>query len=187
MPNRANGREPDPLGEGIRRERTRRKLTQAFLARRAGLSTSALCEIETGAKDPSIQSLRRIAKALDVPVFRFLTDGGPRQTVVRLRDRKKLVFPSSKLTYELLVPDPAAAFEMFVFQMGRGAASDLQSHSGDECLLVLSGILEMEIEGQIHLLKPGDSIYIRSRLRHRSRTIGRAGMVGVGAISPPGF
>ena len=67
-------RAPDieSIGEGIRRERLRRGLTLAQLATQVNLTVSALSQIERGASDPSISSLRRIAQAFDVPMFQFM-------------------------------------------------------------------------------------------------------------------
>jgi ribosome-binding protein aMBF1 (putative translation factor) len=49
-------RDPDSIGEGIRRERLRRGLTLAQLAAQVNLTVSALSQIERGASDPSISS-----------------------------------------------------------------------------------------------------------------------------------
>lgn len=169
--------------------RLRRGWRQLELARKAGLSASTLSQIEHGIKDPSINSLRRIANALGVPIFRFLAEEPSRQPVVRRRARQTLAFPGSRLMYEMLTPDLTGAIEMFFFRMGPGGASGPrpQGHLGDECSLVLSGCMEMEIEGRPHLLREGDSIYIRSGLRHRCRTVGRSAVTGVSAISPAKF
>jgi len=44
----------------------RRKLSQSELAKMSGVSQSTIAQIETGRKDPSISTLLKIAKALDV-------------------------------------------------------------------------------------------------------------------------
>jgi len=177
------------LGLGIRAIRLRRGWRQLELAREAGLSASTLSQIEHGIKDPSINSLRRIAKALGVPIFRFLADETSGEVVVRRRARPTLAFPDSNLVYEMLTPDMSGVIEMFFFRMGPGGVSGPrpQSHPGDECSFILSGSMEMEIEGRSHLLRQGDSIYIRSGLRHRCRTLGRSTVTGVSAISPAKF
>ncbi|MFP4097554.1 MAG: helix-turn-helix transcriptional regulator [Alphaproteobacteria bacterium] len=48
--------------------RTYRGMTQADLARKAGISRPYLTEIETGKKDGSLRAMKSIADALDVPV-----------------------------------------------------------------------------------------------------------------------
>ena len=54
------------LPERIQYLRERRKLTQSQLAKMASVSQSTIAQIERGKKDPSISTLKSIAKALDV-------------------------------------------------------------------------------------------------------------------------
>ncbi len=56
------------LGEQIREGRTARGLTQEELAHRAGLDFSYLNQIENGRRNPSLDAIDRIARALGVPV-----------------------------------------------------------------------------------------------------------------------
>jgi transcriptional regulator with XRE-family HTH domain len=57
----------------IKRLREGRGLTQVQLARKTGVSQGYLTMIETGArKNPSLPVLKRIAKALGVPVTALL-------------------------------------------------------------------------------------------------------------------
>lgn len=46
--------------------RQRRNFTQAELARQAGVSQSTIAQIESGRKDPSLSTVKKIADALDV-------------------------------------------------------------------------------------------------------------------------
>jgi transcriptional regulator with XRE-family HTH domain len=48
--------------------RGRRHLTQAELATKADVSQSTITQIESGKKDPSLSTLKKIAKALDVHI-----------------------------------------------------------------------------------------------------------------------
>lgn len=50
----------------LREARDRRTLTQAELAQRAGLQTSAISHFESGRRNPSFDNIRRLADALDV-------------------------------------------------------------------------------------------------------------------------
>jgi transcriptional regulator with XRE-family HTH domain len=93
------------IGDGIRRERLRRGLTLAQLAIQVNLTVSALSQIERGASDPSISSLRRIAQAFDVPMFQFLIGTFQREIVVRRDRRTKMNFPDRELEYELVSAD----------------------------------------------------------------------------------
>ncbi len=56
------------LGEQIRLWRVARNLTQAALEEKAGLSHNAVSRIECGSVSPRIDTIDRIARALDVSV-----------------------------------------------------------------------------------------------------------------------
>ncbi|MGK5085338.1 helix-turn-helix transcriptional regulator [Bdellovibrionota bacterium FG-1] len=48
--------------------RDSREYSQAVLAKKVGLTQSAIAQIENGTKDPSIATVKRLADALDVDV-----------------------------------------------------------------------------------------------------------------------
>lgn len=55
------------FGDAVYRRRYQKGLTQQMLADRAGLHRSYIADIENGARNPSLQIIVQIAKALDVP------------------------------------------------------------------------------------------------------------------------
>lgn len=56
------------IGQAIQLARTKRKLSQAALATRAGLSVSYLSLLERGKRDPPLSTLKKIAAALVMPI-----------------------------------------------------------------------------------------------------------------------
>ena len=61
------------LGRMIKKFREAKELTQAQLAKKAKVERPYITMLETGAKkNPSLATLRRIAKALGVPVEELL-------------------------------------------------------------------------------------------------------------------
>ena len=178
-----------PLGVGIRAERLRQGLTLAQLAERAGLSPSALSQIERGVTDPSIGSLRRIATALGVPFFRFLLEPESRDPVVRKRARPTIQFPGRALQNQHITAQMRGPFEVLSLTLEPGAASGEEAlgHDSDECLLVLEGTVDVELAGQCYRLEAGDSVSIQRNLPHRAvnRSAEPAEILMV--ISPPSF
>jgi transcriptional regulator with XRE-family HTH domain len=53
------------LGERLKYFRTQRGLSQTQLGQAAKLSQSTIAQIESGRKDPSVETLRKIARVLD--------------------------------------------------------------------------------------------------------------------------
>jgi transcriptional regulator with XRE-family HTH domain len=161
------------LGSGIRAERLRQTLAQ--LAERAGLSASALSQIERGVTDPSIGSLRRIAAALQVPFFQFLLERESPDPVVRKSQRRTITFPNRTMQYQLLTPSLRGPFEVLAMDLAPGAASGEEAlgHDSDECMLILRGTVEVEVAGASYVLNAGDSIWIQRNAPHRA--VNRAG------------
>jgi transcriptional regulator with XRE-family HTH domain len=60
------------VGDMVRAERHRRKLSQRALAKRAGVSVPAIQSIETGRHLPRLSTLNKLASAMRCPVAKFL-------------------------------------------------------------------------------------------------------------------
>ncbi|MGI6036574.1 MAG: helix-turn-helix domain-containing protein [Limnochordia bacterium] len=60
------------VGQNVRRLREKKGLTQAALAKDAGLAQSFVSSIESGQKSPTVRSLQKLANALDVPLNELL-------------------------------------------------------------------------------------------------------------------
>jgi mannose-6-phosphate isomerase len=55
-----------------------------------------------------------------------------------------------------------------ILHVNRGAALSLQYHERkDECILVTSGLLDLELDGRVHRLHPGQTAHITPGTRHR--------------------
>ena len=55
------------IGNAIKTLRKRKKITQKQLAELSGISTNALCSIETGQSYPSMTTINKICSSLNVP------------------------------------------------------------------------------------------------------------------------
>jgi transcriptional regulator with XRE-family HTH domain len=62
----------DSFAKTLKALRARRQLTQADLATQAGISRGYLIRLEQGTQDPTLGVLRRLAKALNVPLTRLV-------------------------------------------------------------------------------------------------------------------
>lgn len=189
MEDAERSRDAVSIGAGIRRERLRRGLTLAQLAAQVNLTVSALSQIERGASDPSVSSLRRIAAAFDMPMFRFLVGDARREIVVRGGRRTHLRFADQDVEFELLSADTSGAFEILSLVLRPGAASTPTPsvHAAEECSVVLRGELSCELDGETYLLRAGDSITIHPELPHRFTNIGAVDAEILMVLSPPTF
>lgn len=63
---------PDKLAANLRKLRETRNLTQAALGKRAGMAAASVSHFETGQRAPSLDSLVKLADALEVSVDTLL-------------------------------------------------------------------------------------------------------------------
>lgn len=177
------------LGRTIRKYRLERKLSIHQLAELTGLSASLISQVERDVASPSVVSLWKIANALNVPIGHFFGTLSGDTRVVRRDQRKGLVFPSSKVVYELLTPGPLEAFEFLLIRIepGQDTRDGLVTHAGEECGFVLQGTMEVQVGDDLYTLEEGDSIHFESTLPHRLRNRGSAPVVAVWVDYPPMF
>ena len=190
------------LGERIRQRRKELNLRLVELAAQCEISTSFLSQIERDQANPSISTLHEIAVALGVTVASFFAEPEngqpnlpseaqkePAAFVVRSNARKTLMYPGSGIQNELLSPDLNRAIQMMYVIMPPGASTGPESlaHEGEECGVVLQGTVEIWVGDEHFLLGPGDSIYQKSTIPHRSRNVGDDDVIIVVAITPPSF
>lgn len=165
-------------------------MTLHNLAHETGLSLSFISQVERGLTNPSINSLRKMALALGIPVSSFFEEGpstnGP---VVRKNERRILVNTDSRLTYQLVSLNTNRRIELLLtrLEIGGSSAESLMTHKGEEAALVLEGECRFEIGEEIYHLEAGDSIFIDENKPHRFTNTGNCPLVMVGAITPPGF
>jgi len=180
----------DQLGATIRAQREQRGLTIASLARSIGVSAAAVSQIESGGVQPSLTTLRKLAAALGIPVFRFfLPDESEAVKVVRRSERKTIQVQKSGVRYELLTPSLRGQLEVMELTLSPGqvSAAELMSHTGEECFVVLRGDAALELNDATVLLGRGDSATLQGSIPHRLRNVGRSDVVAISAITPPSF
>jgi transcriptional regulator with XRE-family HTH domain len=186
---RRNRVEGDPLGQKIRVLRLERALTLSKLARRSGVSVSFLSQLERGANQASIETLRRIVQALEVPLFHVFIGEHEDPLVVRRGARKRMAFPGSEAEYELVSPDLKRRMELVLvaLQPGRATFKVAFSHPGEECDYVLSGKVRFEIGDRVEVLGEGDAIYFDCGIPHRFVNVGSTPAALLAAVTPPTF
>lgn len=186
---RRDGGASDPLGEKLHLIRAERGLTLAQLAERAGVSVSFLSQLERGTHHASIETLRRIVQALEVPLFHVFLNEDEEALIVRRGGRKRMAFPGSEAEYELVSPDLKRRMELVLIslQPGRATFKTAFSHPGEECDYVISGKVRFEIGDRVEVLGEGDAIYFDCGIPHRFVNVGAVPAVLIAAVTPPTF
>lgn len=187
------------LGKNIRILRIKRDLTAKALAERISVSPSLISKIERDATKPSVDVLRKIAIELHVslgdlidselartaPVERSHLD--KKVSVVRAHERKSLCLHGSGLVYQILTPDLQGEIEFVWIEQepGEGGARLFSHERGEECVLVLEGVLHIYIGDTRYALSKGDCITFDARLPHRYMNEGTERTVWVYIAVPP--
>ena len=178
------------VGERLRELRRFRRATLRTIADRSGLSESFLSQVERGRSSASIASLRKIAEALGVSMADlFGPDDIPGPKVLRRADRPALAFGVLGKK-SLLTPRPLHHLEVFVGELEVGGSTGEQPYvhgDSEELVVVLSGSVQLELEGELFDLETGDSIDYRSSIPHRVTNTGQELAEVMWIISPPSY
>ncbi len=89
--------------------------------------------------------------------------------------------------FELLSRTLDVPFEFILntWPPGTSTGTEMYHHEGLECGLVLEGELEVEVNGNIYPIKPGDTITLCSSLSHRISNVGKKKAIAVWVNSVP--
>ncbi|NUR06324.1 MAG: helix-turn-helix transcriptional regulator [Nocardioidaceae bacterium] len=177
------------LGGRIRALREERGLSVRRLAAAASVSPALVSQVERGINDPSLDSLRRLAEALDVPLFDLFAE--PREehdlTVVRAADRIEVGTPGDVRYTRLSSGSGVLEVLEGVLEPGGRSSSEPWSHPAEECAVVTSGRLLVEVAGRRATLEAGDSCSFDSRRPHRYLNDGDERAVFVLSVTPPSW
>ena len=167
------------LAERLRTLRADRGLTLAALAARAGVTKGFLSQVERGLKAPSIPTLLRMAEVLGVTVgalFENADRPAAAYSLVRAHERQTYAREGTLhgYRYEAIAYRKAVKrMEPFVVTPPLRAPRKFFTHDGDEMVLVLHGRVEMNLDGERVVLRPGDCLYFDSSTPHYSRSMGK--------------
>lgn len=134
--------------------------TLADVAAQAGVSKTILSRIENGHGNPSIETLFRVARALDLPLSAMLAeDDAPRARVIPARSGPELHADSGMAAW--LVHAQARGHHAEVYELALPAGTDQRSAGHlpgtEELLICLSGRLRVGPVGEEVELATGDA------------------------------
>jgi len=188
------GRRPLNLGEKIHGLREKMGLTQKELAAQIGLTPSFISQLEKNLISPSLDSLLKLSERLNTPPVHFLMEGEEKslsRMVVKPGERKEVFLRELKrgeARIQLLVGDTAnRRMEAYLITLPQGTEvrGHFFQHKGDEFAFLWEGEMEVEVQGEKHLLKPGDSLYLETTVPSRWVNAGKGNAVLLWVLSPP--
>ena len=167
----SNGMELADLGERIRLERRRRRLSLEALAAQTGVSRSMLSDVERGAKVPTVLVLDRIATGLGASIARLLGEERSDSVIVLRRKEQDVVVDPTGWERRILSPVlPGVEFEFMRTTINPGVDAGVFSPHAPgslEWVALERGTLLLTINGTPYTLHTGDSIYYAADCWHR--------------------
>ncbi|MGL6106173.1 helix-turn-helix domain-containing protein [Romboutsia sp.] len=159
------------IGKKILEIRKKQELSIRDLAKLADVTPSLLSQIERGLANPSVNSLKSISSALNVPLFTFfVSEVDKKDLIIRSNNRKKVILPGSdNVLYEILDPEDSSDLEFAIMNLSPNTSSCVGTivHKGYEIAYILEGEVKLFLDEEEFLLYKGDSVKIPAGTKHR--------------------
>jgi transcriptional regulator with XRE-family HTH domain len=184
---------PAELGLRLRMARRGKGFTMKRLAEEAGCSESLLSKIETGKNLPSLPLLHRIVQVLETNIGWIFGQHAPTGVVFRSGERPIVALDprreSEGISLERVIPfGDQHLLQCNIHHIAEGGSSAAPiAHDGEEIGYVLTGKVELTVDGRTYKLAPGDAFVFRSSLPHAYRNIGRGAASIIWVNTPPTF
>ena len=159
----------DAIAAGLRRERARAGLSLSEVARRAGISKSTLSQLESGAGNPSLETLWTLCVTLEVPFARLLEPPRTRTQVIRADEGPAVAAERADYRVTLLAAGPPGTrrdIYRINAQPGTPRASDPHMPGVVEHVLLTSGRAMVGAGDEAVELRPGDYISYPADVPH---------------------
>ncbi|HEY0297430.1 MAG TPA: XRE family transcriptional regulator [Bordetella sp.] len=179
------------VGERLAVLRKLNALTLEEVANRATLTKSYLSKLERGLSSPTIATVLKLARALDVSLDQLIGGTSPSREILHQHAADRVPFsPSSAregYTYEAIATDrPDKVMMPFIMAPPFTLEEqELMSHPGEELIYVVSGEIEVVFADRTVRMAAGDSLYFNASLAHRSRSLGEVLAQALVVVSDP--
>ncbi len=177
--------EPDlasRLGRNVRQLREARGLTQEQVAHLAVVPRSTWASLESGAANPTLAVLNRVAHVLQVSLEELVS--APRAEA-KLYPRNTLAREvRSSVEIRKLLPDPIPGMEIDRMELPPGARMTGVPHTpgAREYLACEAGEIQLAVAGERWMLRPGDVVAFRGDQRHSYANPGSRPAVGYSVV-----
>lgn len=175
------------FGERLKQIRTTRGISLEELSKKTGLTRSFLSQVERNRTSPSLNSLIKIATALEVRIGDlFLEDKGEDKYIIHAHERESYAIPKNKIRVELLAPRKnTLGFEPMLIYLGVGSARGKITAPRPFFCFILEGRLKLTVGEEAHILTKGDSIYLDTLQEYSWKNMGETEVVAFGVgVSP---
>ena len=188
------------IGARLRAARLERGLSLRSVAQALGVSASLISQVETGKTQPSVSTLYAIVSHLGVSIDELLGVGpsqpllpgvpplifghsGPVLPAVQRAAENPVLEMENGVRWERLAVGEGGPGDALLVSYEPGATSSIEAklmrHSGIEYAYILEGELTLQLDFDIHVLGPGDSLQFDSVRPHLYSNLGNTVARGV--------
>lgn len=175
--------EPDRLANNVKALREARGLSQQQIAKIAGVPRATWTHLESGAANPTLAVLIKVANALQVRLDELLA--AARQPARHLRADELPSRQKGAVAIRKLLPEPLPGLDLerMVLPPGARMAGVPHTPGTREYLTCERGSVELAVAGERYTLGEGDVVTFRGDQRHAYHNPGTSTAVAYSAIA----
>ena len=175
--------EQDHLAENMRAIREARGLSQEQIAKIAGIPRATWTHLESGAANPTLAVLTKVANALQIRLDELLAT--PRQSARMLRADELPTRTRGAVAIRKLLPEPLPGLDLERMALPPGARMAGVPHTPGtrEYLTCERGVIELAVAGEKFTLAEGDVVIFRGDQRHAYHNPGTGLTIAYSAIA----
>ena len=167
------------VGKRIQTYRDKLDMSVYDLAQKSGIDEKVVNAIEKGEVMPALGVLTKISRALGQRLGTFMDDQfKPDPIITRAEDlaaAKVAKAGTNTLGYashSLALGKPDRHMDPFRIEFAADGVDEVSSHEGEELIICLDGEVELAYGNDKFVLKPGDTAYYNSVVRHSLKALG---------------
>lgn len=175
----------ESITNNIIKLRSSREWSQSDLAKKAELPRTTISNLESGVSNPSILTLEKVAKGFGVSIEELL---GRPMGLHKLVKADKVPFnlkSQNKVKQFKMLPSPILGMEIDRIELESGARMKGEPHLKftREFLICIKGKIQVNSEGQSHLLEEGDILEFPGDQPHSYYNPSKGKSIGISIVS----
>lgn len=163
------------ISSNLKKIRKDRSLSLENLAQMSGVSKSMLAQIERQESNPTVNTLWKIALALNIS-FTSLIEGEDEEIkIVKNSEITPLVEDEKRfILYPVFPYDNQSKFEVLFIEIEKDGISYSQAHDNEtyEYIVVYQGKMAVKLNNEEYVLSAGESIKYQANVNHSYQNVG---------------
>ena len=167
------------VGKRIQIYRERLDMSVYDLAQKSGIEEKIINSIEKGQVLPALGVLTKLSRALGQRLGTFMDDQfKPDPIITRAADleAQKVAKEGTNVlgyaSHSLAFGKPDRYMDPFRIEFAADGVDEVSSHEGEELIICIAGEVELTYGNGKSVLKPGDTAYYNSVVKHGLRALG---------------